>query len=475
MVGLDRKKQFQIPSYIVEVSGELERHGYSCYVVGGAVRDLLLGLEPKDWDLTTSATVGQMEEVFLGFQLLPTGVDHGTLTVRVPYKNGKENVEITTFRKDGMYFDGRRPSSVEYTSDLQEDLSRRDFTINTLAYRITEDVVYYYPGGVNDLELGVIRLVGQSYDEKVWRLIEDPLRMLRAVRFAGQYGFQIEPETHRAIWEKRYLLYRVSVERIQDELNKILMGKFVRYGLDSMSVLGLLEIISPMHKLLDGMKQSYPHTLNVLEHSIEVVGQLHMSKNDNLELLLAGFFHDIGKSLTRSVGEDGRIHFYEHERVGSSIAETELKRLRYPNKTIGRVVWLIENHMISGDLSKKGIRRLLCRCNGDFELVRDCVELRKADLKGKMNSDFEEEKLSSLISLENRIQEVSEEKVPVNHSQLDIDGFVIMNEFSLTPGKVIRNGLRYLMDKVLDGEVENERQSLIRSLHEGKTMWLVVD
>lgn len=465
--------EIRVPSYIQEVTTLLESSGYSCYVVGGAVRDLFLGLEPKDWDLTTNATVSQMEEVFLGFQLLPTGIDHGTMTLRVPYQGDKESVEITTFRKDGIYFDGRHPSSVEHTDDIYEDLSRRDFTINALAYRVSEGVVYHYPDGVSDLSRGIIRLVGHSYEDKVWRLIEDPLRMLRAVRFASRYGFKIENETVRAIWEKKYLLYRVSVERIQDELNKTLMSKYVKFGLEYMNMLGLLEIVSPMHKLLDGLEQSYPHNSDVLGHTFEVVGQLLGS--DGLMLKLAGFFHDIGKSLTRTVGEDGRIHFYEHERVGAKVAEVELRRLKYPNILIDRVVWLVGNHMIQEELSKKGIRRLVSRCKGDYELVRDCIELRKADLRGRVDTEFCTLKLKTLEGLEEVLQEVELEKVPMNPAQLDLTGTDIMREFSLEPGRVVGSALNYLMEKVLDGDVENKKGSLLKELYEGKSEWVKME
>ena len=442
---------FNIPSHVEQVVKTLSKSGYRAYVVGGAVRDLLLGKEPHDWDVTTNALPDQVQKAFK--KTYPTGRKHGTISVQVD----GNIVEVTTFRKDGIYHDGRRPSSVEFTDNLTEDLSRRDFTMNAIAYdAINKELIDPF-GGTKDINSKILKAVGNAKD----RFIEDPLRMLRAIRFVSSYSMTLDQDIGFALMNYNYMLVRISQERIRDELVKILTSPFNVWGLEDLRLYRLLEQVLPMHELLAKTRQSYPHVWTVWSHIIRTVGNL---EGENIELLLAGLFHDIGKYETMTIEEDDSIHFYGHEIVGAKITEAELQRLKFPNKTIKRVVTLVRYHMFDENMGKKAIKRLLRKVDKDFTLLYDLIRLREADLMA-MDKKFASKKLQELELFKKRVQEIEKENEALDVTDLAIDGYDAMDLGFV--GKEVGQALEYAMQGVLNGLVKNNREALLDYIKKG--------
>ena len=435
--------KFIIPDYVKRVLNKLKEHNYESFIVGGSVRDLILGKKPWDFDVTTNAKPDEIEEIFKDYKTISIGKEFGTVVV----VQEEGNIEITTYRTEGKYIDGRRPSEVKFSNKIDEDLSRRDFTINAMAYN--EDIGLIDPfNGRKDLEKDIIKTVGNPME----RFIEDHLRILRAVRFATQLDFIIEDDTKKACGEMNYLLERISVERIREELFKILLSEKPSYGIRLMKDLGILKIIIP--ELVDsvGFNQYNPHhDKNVFEHILCVVN----NTPPILEVRLAALFHDIGKPHTLTIDEKGVGHFYGHDKLGAEIAEKILKRLKCSNELINSVTILIREHMTHHNKYKdKGLKRLINRVGK--ERIFNLIELQKSDRicsSKDVNIDF-------LFQREKEIKRILESKEPYEKKHLAIDGHDIIN-LGYIQGELIGIILDYLMEKVIDDPDLNNKEKLI--------------
>ena len=321
--------KLKIPDNVSRIINTLEKHGYEAFAVGGCVRDSILGKKPADWDITTSARPEKVKALFR--RTIDTGLKHGTVTIMFD----KTGYEVTTYRIDGAYTDHRRPENVVYTDDLREDLMRRDFTINAMAYNDRQGLVDIF-GGVDDLKSGIIRCVGNPQD----RFEEDALRMLRAVRFAGQLNFQIEKNTLDAITLKRDLLRNVSAERIRMELLKMMISDHPEV-LRTAYKTKLTEIFLPEFDRMMNTPQNNPHHMyTVGEHTLHALTYTR----PNPILRLAVLFHDIGKPATRATDAQGIDHFYRHNEVSCELTKDILKRLKFDNNTIRLVTPLLLYH-----------------------------------------------------------------------------------------------------------------------------------
>lgn len=435
-----------IPDYVETLLNRLEESGFEAFIVGGSVRDSILGKDPSDYDITTNALPEEIEDVFKDFKTILVGKEFGTVVV----VGDKANVEITTYRIEEEYLDGRRPSSVSFSSNIVEDLRRRDFTINAMAYSKKRGLIDPF-GGREDLDKKIIKTVGSPKE----RFLEDHLRILRCVRFSSTLGFEIEDETLKAAKEMSGLLAKISAERIREELFKILLSKKPSYGIRLLHDLNILEIIIP--ELIDsvGFDQKNPHhEMDVFKHILCVV--------DNtpplIELRLAALFHDIAKPSTFSLDEDGVGHFYGHQEEGEIMAETILNRLKTPRRLIANAKILIKDHMTQhNDYSKKGLKRLINRVGEDQ--IFNLLDLQYADMK--CTSEGRDTSLVGIRRAE--IKAILEEEEPVEKKQLDIDGNDIVN-LGYKEGKIIGEILDFLLELVLENPELNKKEILIKEI-----------
>lgn len=357
-----------------KILSELELHGFEAYIVGGCVRDRIMGRDIHDTDITTNALPQQILEAFSGYKVILTGIKHGTVTVLyndTPY-------EITTYRIDGEYSDHRRPDKVEFTSDITADLARRDFTVNAVAMDLRGNIVDPF-GGKNDIAQHIIRCVGSPQQ----RFDEDALRILRAVRFSSQLGFTIDEATAEAVHSIRAELKKISSERIRDELDKLICGRNCVEVL-----LGYSDVITaviPEFEPSIGLDQRSPyHRYNVWEHTVRAVS---FAPADDLKLRRTLLFHDIGKPACMKLDETGRGHFKQHDRVGAEMTEKIMKRLHYDNKAIAFTTALIANH--SKKLrNKTDVKKMMSKI-GD-ELFFILMEMKKCDNSAKNEFVLEE-------------------------------------------------------------------------------------
>lgn len=449
--------------YIIE---QLNKHGYEAYIVGGCVRDSLLGKSPNDWDITTSATPLQVKEIFK--RTVDTGIQHGTVTVLVdkdivakgkPEHAGIYSFEVTTYRIDGKYEDHRRPTEVLFTASLEEDLKRRDFTINAMAYNDTDGVIDIF-GGIDDLNNHVVRCVGNPSD----RFDEDALRILRAVRFAAQLGFEIAEATRVAMKEQAKYLRDISAERIQVELTKLITSDNPERLVEAYN-LGITEIILPEFDEMMKTQQNNPHHLySVGMHTIKV-----MEKVPNTPAYrYAALFHDVGKPACKHTGDDGIDHFYGHHKVSEKMAKDILRRLKMDNATINQVSRTVFYHDYgiswkADEISIKAFRRFVAKLG--IENAADFFVIREADIAGQ--SDYRlEDKNKALNKMKELYNVIKEEAHCLKISDLAIDGKVLM-DLGMKPGKDMGDMLGYLLELVLDEPKLNEKEKLI-SLVEDK-------
>ena len=430
----------------------LRAHRFEAFAVGGGVRDTLLGLRPVDWDVATSAEPRYVMSVFP--RTLPIGLRHGTVRVICP--DGTE-VDVTTYRREGPYSDGRRPDHVTFTGSLEDDLSRRDFTVNALALSLSGKVTDPY-GGLCDLVRGVVRTVGPPED----RFSEDALRMMRAVRLAGQLGFSLDPATARAIRKDARLLGRVSVERIRDEFERclVLPGPAAARTLEDLRSLGLLERFIPELLETVGFVQNEHHRYTVWEHTLLVVSGVPPV----LHLRLAALLHDVGKPRTLSV-KDGRRHFFGHEKVGAAMAGEILHRLRYGKALRDRVVHLVRHHMAlrwQPGMKDAAVRRLINRVGP--ENIDDLVTLRRADRRatGTAGGRGDRETAALLV----RVQRLVRSGGAFTVSDLAVDGADVMRVGGIGPGPKVGMVLRRLLEEVLEDPDLNERSRLEERIRE---------
>ena len=422
----------------------LNAAGYEAYVVGGCVRDSLLGKAPEDWDITTSALPEQTAAVFADYRTIGTGLKHGTLTVLV---DGMP-LEITTYRIDGEYTDSRRPDSVTFTASLREDLQRRDFTINALAYHPETGIIDHF-SGLADLAAQRICCVGEP--EK--RFTEDALRLARALRFSATLGFEIEKVTAAAIHRLAPLLRRVAAERIAVELKKLLCGQNVRQVL--LAYPDVMTAILPELQPMMGLQQDNPyHHLSVYEHTVETVAAVPATPLLRLTML----FHDVGKPNCYTRDLQGFDHFRGHPEISTAIAERALERLHFDRYTIEAVKRLVLHHDDTLSLTDKALKRLLNRLGS--ELAPLLVEVQKADVWGQ-HPDKRDDRLVFLDNLKRRLMELIEENACFRVKDLAITGKELL-EIGYAPGPKVGNVLQTLLEAVMDGDCPNEPNALLK-------------
>ena len=443
-------KKINIPDNVKVVLETLYENGFEGYLVGGCVRDFILEKVPYDYDITTNALPDEMKECFKDFKVFETGISHGTLTV----VSEGENIEITTYRKDGEYKDGRHPLSVEFTPCLEEDLKRRDFTMNAIAYSEKDGFVDFF-GGINDIENKVIKAVGNPYE----RFSEDKLRIMRGIRFSSELSFEIESETKSAIFSLKEGLKEISVERISTELDKLLMGDNVYSVL--MEYADVLSVVIPEIKPCIDFEQKNPyHIYTVWEHIVKAVEK---SPKD-IKIRLSMLFHDIGKPRCFSVDEKGIGHFLGHEKISAEMAGEILRRLKKSNDTINTVKKLVEMHYIKpskengNEFSDKQIRKILTKINReDFFLLTDVL---RADSLSK--AEFAKERLPAIDRMEKKAEEMYEKGECLSLKDLSLNGNDI--EKLGFKGKEIGEALSFLLDAVISEKVVNKREELIEYL-----------
>lgn len=427
----------------IDILNRLNDSGHDAYFVGGSIRDSLLGLDVNDVDITTSAIPEDVTEAFNDHKVLPIGIEHGTVVVM----DEDEPIEITTFREDGEYTDSRRPDDVRFTKSLKEDVGRRDFTMNALAYSEKDGLVDHV-GGIDDINNKLIRTVGNA--DK--RFQEDPLRIMRGLRFASKLGFDIEDDTEKAIFENKHLLKDVSSERLQDEFNGLLMGDNAKDVLNKYSSV-IAEFI-PEIKPMIGFEQNNPnHKYDVWEHSAVVVE----SAKDDIAHKLAAVFHDSGKPDTYTQGEDGIGHFYGHGEVSAEIANEALTRLKYPNVIKDEVLGLVSEH--GKELSKKPyqIGKSIYEMGSDEYL--NLIDFKIADDMGK-DLDYAN-RIPQLEGIRDTANEYLAGDPILSHRDLDIKPGDIKNlGFE---GKEIGDALKELSLAAISGH-KNEKDSQIQHL-----------
>lgn len=428
-----------------------EERGYEIFIVGGCVRDSILGRLVNDWDMCTSAHPDQMIKVCddYGFKHIPTGLKHGTITIIME----SISYEITTYRLDGDYSDGRHPDKVAFTSSLEEDMSRRDFTINALAYNEKSKLIDYFEG-FKDIKDKIIRCVGNPEE----RFREDNLRRLRAIRFASQLCFDIEEETNLQLMKNQDGLLSLSVERIRDELVKILLCDNASFGINELMKLGMMKYIIPELEVCKGFEQKNKHhDKDVFEHTLSVMNNIP----PRLELRLSALLHDIGKPVCMNLDETSQGHFLGHEIAGAEMAEKILKRLRFDNKTIDKVRTLIRFHMDRYDKIKtSAVKRFINRVGTDN--LEDLFELQAADIKG---SSPEYQNTDKVVYLRERCHIIISEKQPLKTGDLDISGRDLIN-LGFKPGPGFGEALKYLLELVLDDPELNTKEQLMGLLKE---------
>lgn len=436
--------EIRMPENANRIIRVLENAGYEAYIVGGCVRDSILGRVPGDWDITTSARPEQVKALFR--RTIDTGIKHGTVTVMFQ----KEAYEVTTYRVDGEYSDHRRPDSVEFTASLEEDLKRRDFTINAMAYSHSAGIIDLF-GGMEDLENRVIKAVGNPEE----RFDEDALRILRAIRFAGQLDFTIERNTRAAMILRSMYLNDISAERIRVELDKLLVSAHPEKLIDAY-VMGITAVILPEFDAMMEQPQNNPyHKYNVGVHSIETVKAIEASSVCRWAALL----HDVGKPECHTVDKQGVDHFYGHNEKGAEIARNILRRLRFDNETVDLVCRMVQWHDygLGVQMKKTTFRKALSKMGRSF--FPYFIKIRKADMAAQ--SDYKwEERQQNIENMENLYKEITEAGDCLSIKELAVNGKDLI-ALGLKPGKEIGELLQELLDMVLGSPELNNREALL--------------
>ena len=433
----------KIPDYCKRIMSVLSANGFESYLVGGCVRDSLMGEKPHDYDITTNATPQEMLECFKDFKVVETGLKHGTLTVVIDNKN----IEITTYRVDGEYDDNRHPKEVSFTRNLEEDLKRRDFTVNAMAYNDESGVVDLY-GGERDLEKRVIRCVGEP--DK--RFNEDGLRILRALRFASVLGFSIAEETAKSIHKNKELLENISAERIFVEFKKLLCGKNAEKILIEFKDV-IAVFIPEIKPCFDFDQNTKYHCYDVYTHIVKTVSAVEKDE----KLRLACFFHDIGKPQVYFTDKDGTGHFYGHNKTSMEIAEAVLKRLKCDNETLKFVLDAVKYHDTQIVPTEKAVKRFLnktCFC-----FLSSLLKIKRADAAAHAEKYRDrEEYIKSILDI---LSKIEEENQCFTLKNLAINGRDLI-ELGVKPNEEMGKMLNNLLLAVIDGKVENKKDELIK-------------
>lgn len=434
--------KIKIPHNANKIINTLLKNGHEAYVVGGCVRDSLLGREPNDWDITTSALPHEVKKLFK--KTIDTGLQHGTVTILM----NKEPIEVTSYRIDGEYEDNRRPKTVEYTKNLVEDLKRRDFTINAMAYNDEDGLIDEFRGK-DHLQEGIIKCVGNPIE----RFNEDALRMLRAIRFSAQLGFNMDTDTKAAIKELSDLIKNISEERIQVELNKTLISKNPSHIM-YLYELGLMQHIIPEFIPCINNTQNHPyHVYDICEHILKSVEAVE----PEVSLRWAMLLHDIGKPEKKSTDEQGITHFYGHEVISSELSRKILKRLKFDNKTIEKVYRLVLNHDYRFQVTQKNIRRAVRRIGDDLFL--DYLKVQEADMKAQTPERLDK-RLKKIQLIREEYCKIKELDHCIDIKNLAVNGRdLIVN--GIQQGKIIGEILNKLLDIVIDYPDKNNKEYLL--------------
>ncbi len=432
----------RIPEQVSTILAKLQESGYEAYIVGGCVRDALLGREPNDWDITTSALPMDVKRIFV--KTVDTGLQHGTVTVLA----GGKGYEVTTYRVDGVYEDGRHPKAVTFTPSLREDLQRRDFTINAMAYREPGVLVDLF-GGQKDLADGVIRAVG----DPVQRFSEDALRILRAIRFSAQLGYRIEDETLRAASELAVNLRKISAERIRVELEKTITSDhpaLLRTAYEA----GITAMFLPEFDQCMETRQNNPHhCYTVGEH---ILKSMELIRNDRI-LRLTMLLHDVGKPACLTTDEQGIDHFYGHQEVSASMAQAILKRLKYDNDTIRKVVKLVRCHDMQIRLTAPAVRKAVVKIGEDlFPLF---LEVKQADLLAQSTYQ-REDKQEILDEVKRLYAQIIDRGDCLNLKHLAVNGSDLVR-MGVKPGREVGDILARMLNDVLDVPSHNDKDYLL--------------
>ena len=433
------------PKQVKIVHKILNQNGYKSYIVGGCVRDTLLGITPKDWDMCTDALPKEIVDCFKDkYEIIETGIKHGTVTVVIDGMN----IEITTFRVDGEYKDNRHPVVVIFKNNIEYDLSRRDFTINAMAYNDIDGLVDPY-GGANDLKQRIVKCVGVAEQ----RFREDALRILRALRFASVLNFDIENETSNAIHKLYPLLSNISAERIQSEFIKFTNGKM--YVLSQKYVDVLTYVFPPLLRCVY-QEQGNKHALDVYKHMMFAT---EMAKEDDISLAL--FFHDIGKPECFD-DRSGVIHFPKHNKVSAELAKDIMKKLKFSNKQIELTYKLILYHCEKlVNIDDYQMKLLLNKCGK--EVLQKLLTMQRYDVCAKLNPCISVY-VDKNIEAQKQLERILDSKEPYRLSDLVINGNDVCDVLNLEPGPDVRGVLECCLDKVMKGELKNVRKDILEYL-----------
>lgn len=436
-----------VPKEVQEVAKSLVEAGFEAYLVGGCVRDMMLGRDPKDWDIATNATPDEVQKIF------PESVyenDFGTVGVKTESEDPKLKViEVTTYRIEGRYSDKRHPDEVRFAKTIEEDLSRRDFTVNAMAMNVKGELIDPY-GGENDARDQVIRTVGAPEA----RFSEDALRLMRAARFSVELGFEMQLETRRAIEKLSGELEAIAKERVRDELVKIVMTPDAARGILLLEELALLQYVLPELREGIGVGQNLHHIYTVFEHNVKAL-DYSARQNYSLVVRMASLLHDVGKPRVK-VGDGPHSTFYQHEYVGARVAAKALDRLRFSKEFIEEVVHLVRSHMFYynvGEVSAHGVRRFLARVGP--ETVDDLLKVREADRIGSGVKKAVPYKLRHLLFM---IEKVKND--PLSPKMLRVNGGDVMSLLNIQPGPRVGWILSALLEEVLEDPSRNTREYL---------------
>lgn len=457
----------KIPGFVLEVVETLQKKGFEAYLVGGCVRDLVLGREPKDWDVTTNAIPEQIIASFPHtfyentFGTVGVVTDQLSAVPESPTKTeGNERVkkeyvvEVTPYREEGAYTDGRRPDTVSFSKNIKDDLKRRDFSMNALAYDPVKGNLVDDFDGLKDIKDKIVRAVG----EPLSRFREDGLRVMRAVRFATELGFTINTDTEKALNDSREMLAKIAKERVRDELNKVFMSDIPMAGIFMLQRYGLLEYIIP--ELEEGLhtKQNQAHSYNVYEHLLRSL-QCAADKKYPLDIRIAALLHDIGKPKSRRFSEEKKdFTFYGHEVIGAEMSKKILDRLKYPKASIEKIYKLVRWHMFFSDteeISLSAVRRMIA--NVGKENIWDLMNLRICDRVGTGRPKEDPYRLRKYKSMLDQVM-----MDPVTVGMLKINGNTLINKLHVNPGPQIGLILNALLEEVLDNPDKNTEELLMK-------------
>ncbi len=441
--------QIVLPDPVKKVISILEQNGYEAYAVGGCVRDSIMGHTPHDWDVTTSALPAEVKACF--DRTIDTGIEHGTVTVRMY----GQSFEVTTYRVDGDYEDGRHPKDVTFTASLEEDLKRRDFTINAMAYNDTAGLVDMF-GGAEDIASRTIRCVGDPKE----RFGEDALRMLRALRFSAQLDFEIEEATLAAIKELSGTLSRISAERITAETLKLITSDHPE-KIEAVYDTGLTAVFFPeWDEMMATPQNHHHHCYDVGHHTIEVMKHVSADK----VMRLAAMLHDVAKPICKKTDPHGEDHFVGHPQLGADMTKKILRRFKLDNATIDNVCCLVRHHDERPAPTRRNIRRLMSRVGADH--MPGLIELKRADVHGQSGYK-REEKLAELDEIERLFEQIVSEGECVTVAELAVSGKDVIAA-GVPRGPEIGRLLKRLLDMVIDDPSQNDRDILLAKIDEWK-------